>query len=177
MTRLSVVACVVAVLGMAGASAVSADTASRPCTVGDARANFQAPYEHLLASLGVCQYRLFFDGATFEFCEGDHVLGGVVNSIDYRAAGLTREEAIDLLKTLGPRVWLDGVEEPLASTVFKDGVHPLSGDHVVYQHHAFVKRLTVGHHVSYLEVTLDGVVDFTATVQLVVLPWTDSACR
>jgi hypothetical protein len=122
-----------------------------------------------------CQYRLFIDGLTVTFCEGDYVLGGAVNLVEYVNAGLTRAQGIEELDRLGQRVWLDGVEQPLAATAVKDIIHPRFG-HIVYQHFAFIAQLTPGHHVSYFEGSTDGVVDLTATVYLDVLPRTDAAC-
>jgi hypothetical protein len=175
MKRFTVVATVVAMLALVAGSSASANTSSRPCTLGDAQANFQAPLEHLIQSLGICQYRVFFDGSTFTFCEGDFILGGVNNFVDYKASGLTREEGIDELERYGQRVWLDGVEKSLIHTAVKDGIHPRFG-HVVYQHYAVITQLAPGHHVSYFEGSTDGVVDFSATVDLDVLPRTDASC-
>lgn len=176
MKRAAVLATLVTILVLGAESAASAETSSRPCTIGDAQANFEAPLEHVFQSLGICQYRLFFDGDTFTFCEGDFVLGGSIDLVDYKAQGLTRKEAIELLELYGERVWLDGVEQPLMHTALKDGMHPRLG-HVLYQHHAFIAQLPPGTYVSYFEATTNGVVDFTATVHLDVLPSSDASCR
>ena len=175
MSRFFAVAALVAVLALGASSVASADTSSRPCTIGDANANFEAPLPHLGGVYGPCQYRVFFDGATFTFCEDDVILGGVVNFADYKNAGTTRDEGIDYLGTLGQRVWLDGVEQSLEHTAIKDAVHPVFGQ-VVYQHFAFVTSLSPGRHVSYFEGTTNGVVDLTATIGLNVLPRTDASC-
>jgi hypothetical protein len=176
MKRTAVWAALVTMLVLGAGSVASAETSSRPCTIGDAQANFEAPLQHILGSLGVCQYRLFFDGDSFTFCEGDFILGGALDFVDYPAQGMTREEAIALLERFGERVWLDGVEQPLMHTAFKDGMHPRFG-HLVYQHHAFIAQLPPGSYVSYFEATTDGVVELTATVTLHVLPSSDAACR
>ena len=175
MSRFFTIAALVAMLALSAGSVASADTSSRPCTIGDANANFEAPLPHLGGVYGPCQYRVFFDGATFTFCEDDVILGGVVNLIEYKNAGWTRDEGIDYLKSLGQRVWLNGIEQSLASTAMKDAVHPVFGQ-VVFQHFAFVTRLSPGHHVSYFEGTTNGVVDLTATIDLEVLPRTDAPC-
>ena len=176
MKRLVAVSALVAVFVFAAGFAASADSSSTPCTVGDAAANFEAPLQHLFESLGICQYRLFFDGETFTFCEDDVILGGVNDFFEYKAAGLSREAAIALLELDGDRVWLDDVEQPLLRTAYKDGLHPFFG-HGVYQHRAFITQLTPGDHVSYYERTISGDLVFTATVNLHILPRTDDDCR
>ena len=175
MIRFFTVAALVVMLALGAGSVASADTSSTPCTIGDAQANFEAPLPHLGGISSPCQYRLFIDGLAVTFCEGDYILGGAANIVDYVNAGLTREQGIEELERLGQRVWLDGVEQSLAGTAVKDGIHPRFG-HIVYQHFAFITQLTPGHHVSYFEGTTDGVVDITATVDLAVLPRTDASC-
>jgi hypothetical protein len=137
-----------------------------------AQSNFQAPLNHLLDS--ACHYRVWFDGAS-TFCEDDLILGGVNYLTNYKAEGWSRNEAIADIELAGDRVWIDGIEQPLMRTAYKDGQHPTQG-HVVYQHRAFITQLAVGDHVSYWEGTFDGLPDGSATVQLHILPRTDAAC-
>jgi hypothetical protein len=134
-----------------------------------------------------CQYRLFFDGATFTFAQQDVFLGGINLSWDVETAGLlgiTREEAIADLEATETRVWLarvesDGtvgalVEQPLLRTPYKDGVHPALG-RVVQQHRAYITSLPAGEHLSIFEMTwqeFHGLPagEFQATVHLVITP-------
>ena len=164
-------------IALAAGSFAAADPGQRPCTLGDAKANFEAPYpNHLLDSFGICQYRLFFDGETFTFCQDDVILGGVTYSAEYKDLGWSREEAIAWLELTEAHVWLDGVEVPLMRTVYKNGLHPRTGQMVVFQHRAFMTQLPVGQHTSYYEDFHPDFGLFTATVNLLVLPRTDPAC-
>jgi hypothetical protein len=152
------------------------------CTVGDAQALFQVlavPYsvmklrgqDHpgLLAAFDECQYRLFFDGESFTFCEADVIVGGVVLFWDYKAVGISRAAAIADLEQSVDRVWLNGQEQVLQRTGYKNVNSPDFGL-IVYQQRAFIAQLAPGDYVSVYLSTYPGFPDFTATVQLHVLP-------
>jgi hypothetical protein len=173
--KLTVAVAVLSVAALTAGSAAMADPAGGPrCTVGEAHANFEAPLQEIIGEFA-CQYRLFFDGDSRTFCEDDVILGGVNVLFDYKALGVSREEAIADLERYGERVWIDGVEQQVVHTAYKDGQHPAFGQ-VVYQHRAFIARLSVGDHVSHWQETLDGSPDASATVQLHILPRTDALC-
>lgn len=163
----------------------------RACTNGDAQALVQAlpvasamrlrGHDHpgLLEAFAACQYRVFFDGRTFTFSESDHFVGGIAWFADYKAAGISRDEAIAEIESTEDRVWIakrqpDGsigarVAQPLTRTAYKGLLHPVFGQ-VVYQHRAFVSQLPAGEYVSYWESTSQGLPTESATVQLVILP-------
>ena len=177
--RLAFVTAAICVIGLiagsAAAAGVSPPTAS-PCTYGDAMQTFQAPFTgNLLDS--ECQYRLYEDGETFTFCEGDYILGGVVSFLPYKVLGISREEAIGYMELYEDRVWIDGVQMPLMRTAFKNGVRPSTGEMDVYQHAAFISQLPVGEHTSYWETFHPDEGMFTTTIDLVVLRGTDPACN
>lgn len=169
-----------------------AEVNAQPCTMGDARAIFEAlpiavhvirprgiEGPKLLDSLGRCQYRLFRDGATFTFSEKDVFLGGVVELYDYENVGVTREEAIADLGSIQDRVWLAEVlpggatgvwvEQPLMRTAYKNIQSVVLGL-TVLQHRAFITSLPPGEYLSHLESSYQGVPDLTATVRLIITP-------
>ena len=168
---LSLALTVVIAMGLAAGSTSAAQSpATTPCTLGDATQSFESPLEHLIGSS--CQYRLFWDGQTRTFCQNDFINGGIVWIVNYQVQGISRQDAIALIELTEDRVWIDGVEWPLRKTAYKDGLTS-AGEHVVYQHRAFITQLPVGDHTSYWE---DNVGD-TATVTVRVLPDTAAACR
>jgi len=159
------------VLGWFASSAAAAKPTA--CTVGNAQSMFQAPIGRIIGN--PCQYRLFWDGQTRTFCEGDVILGGVVLMDPYKADGISRKDVIASIQQTHDRVWIDGVERPLMSTAVKDALSP-NGDLIAYQQRGFIAQLSVGTHVSYWEET-DAVNGLsTATVTLDVLPQSDPAC-
>lgn len=173
--KLVIAVAVFSIAALTAGTAAIADPAGGPrCTVGEAHANLEAPLQEIIGE-PACQYRVFFDGTARTFCEDDVILGGINALLDYKASGLSRGEAIAMLERFGDRVWIDGVEQQLVETAYKDGWHPVFG-HVVYQHRGFIARLPAGDHVSYWEGTTDGVVDGSATVLLHVLPRVDPRC-
>jgi len=123
----------------------------------------------LLEALPRCQYRLFWDGRTVTFCEDDVILGGIVWLWDYKAAGISRADAIADIELTTDRVWLDGEEQVLQQTAFKDVNSAVSGLNV-YQHRAFITQFPPGDHVSVWVSTYPGLPDETATVTIRVLP-------
>jgi hypothetical protein len=165
---------------VAGLVASASPAGGSRCTLGEARSNFEAPFEQFLADDPAdwfrCQYRFFFDGDTFTYCEDDVILGGINLFSNYRDLGWSRAEAIADLERIGTRAWVDGIEQQLMRTAYKDGENLFSGAMVVYQHRAFITQLPVGDHVSYYEESFDGIVVFTSTIQLHILPRTDAAC-
>ena len=179
MRRVLVSLAIVAAAGLAPSAAAPA----RPdaCTDGDAKALLQVlPQAALLRGSGVeapqivdslerCQYRVFFHGATFTFSEHDVILGGVVWRWDYAEQDMSRAEAIAEIEAIEDRVWIDGVEQQLERTTFKDMVHPLFG-RVVFQHRAFTIKLPPGTYTSLWE-SVDPVFGTSsATVTLVITP-------
>lgn len=98
-TKLALTATVLSVAMLAVSSAAVADPAGGPrCTLGEAQANFQSPLVHFtsddLANRFQCQYRMFFDGRSFTYCEDDLILGGDNVYIPYTALGWSREQGI-----------------------------------------------------------------------------------
>jgi hypothetical protein len=170
---------VVMVMLVTGPVASAKPTAPSPCTIGEAKSNFEAPYDHFvrddLAVRFRCQYRVFFDGRAFTYCEDDVILAGTIWFENYQALGLTRDEAIAFYERYEDRVWIDGIEQPLERTAWKDADHPVVGP-VVFQQRGFITKLPVGDHISHYESTFDGNLDGTATVMLHILPRTDAAC-
>jgi hypothetical protein len=163
----------VLLLVVAGSAASADRQPAQVCTIGDAWSAFEAPLGKLIGN--PCQYRLFWDGQTRTFCQGNPILGGVIAIYDYKALGVSRAAAIADLERSHDRVWVDSVEQPLMRTAYKDGESSLFG-HVVYQHRAFIAELAAGEHISYWENTDPVFGVTTATVTLQVLPHTDPAC-
>jgi len=140
MRKLALAVATLSLTMLAVGSVAAADSPREPrCTMGEALANFEAPFPHFVSDdLSIrfkCQYRLFFDGRSFTYCEDDLILGGIIYFIDYAAEGWSREEGIAYLESVGSRVWLDGIEQPLERTAYKDGKHP-SGAQGVYHRSA-----------------------------------------
>jgi hypothetical protein len=121
--KLALVVAAVCVIGLITGSVATAGVSpptTSPCTYGDAMQTFEAPFTGNLID-SECQYRLYRDGETFIFCEGDYILGGIVFFWEYKLLGIPREEAIADIELNEDRVWIDGVEMPLMHTVFKNG--------------------------------------------------------
>ncbi len=123
----------------------------------------------LLDAYGRCQYRIFRDGETFTFCEDDFFLGGTVVFWDYKVAGISRAEAIAEMELASDRVWLDGVEQVLERTAYKN-LKSVNLGLLVYQVRGFVTQLPPGDHVSVWVGSFPGTPDETATVHLDILP-------
>ena len=179
-TRLVFTAALFSVAIFVASSVALAGPAEGPrCTLGEAQANLEAPFQHFVTDdpsvRFKCQYRVFLDGRSFTYCEDDWIHGGRNLFAEYPSLGWSREEGIAFLTRAGTRVWIDGIEQPLIRTGYKDGQHPIVG-HSVYQNVGFITQLPVGDHVSYYEGTFDGVTDESATVQLHILPRTDALC-
>jgi hypothetical protein len=168
--------------GVSPIVAVSAATQPERCTIGDASALFQVSplpnqvmrprgqdHPGLLDAYSRCQYRVFRDGETFTFCEGDFFMGGTVAFFDYKAAGISRAAAIAELELATDRVWLDGVEQILQRTAYKDLMSVNLGL-IVYQVRGFIIQLPPGDHISTWVGTFPGFPDDTATVTIHILP-------
>jgi hypothetical protein len=168
---------------LAAVAVPSAAAPARPqdCTEANATALFQtfpvafqvvrprtdAP--QIVESIGRCQYRIFSDGATFTFSENDVILAGIVEFWDYAAQGMSRAEGIALIESVEDRLQIDGVEQTLQRTAYKDVIHPVFG-RVVYQHRAAMLRLSPGVHTSEWQ-NVDPIFGTsTATVTLVITP-------
>ena len=159
------------------------------CGWGEVQATFQAlPVGYVqvtqfgtqesLAGLGGgtnnCQFRLYTDGATYTFNEGDLVVGGTIWQFDYPNAGFTRAEAIEELEAIDDRVWFGPtgetpVEQVLERTAYKHYHRPDWGL-TLYQQRAFVAQLAPGEYDSYWESTYYGVPELSALVHIIVLP-------
>jgi hypothetical protein len=124
--------------------------------------------------VGHCQFRVFFDGATFTYCERDLILGGLVWLDPYKAQGISRDEAIASISAIqdiiefGP-VGGSLVDQDLEYTSFKDVNHPVLGL-TVYQQRAFTAQLDPGEYESVWTATFDDGTQTSATVRIVVLP-------
>ena len=162
----------------------SSDAASIPqrCTMGDAEAVFQAlpvtagvmkprgqDHPGLLEASFECQYRVWFDGESYTFCEDDVIVGGIVYFWEYKALGIARDAAIADMELLTSRVWLDGVEQDLRRTTYKNANFAGLGLSV-YQHRAFITQLAAGDYVSVWVETYPGLPDNTAMVNIHVQP-------
>ena len=176
------VAAVCAIGLIAGSVATASSPPTSPCTYGEAMHSFQAPLttfnpDILFPTYGnECQYRLWADGETMTFCEGDFILGGAIYYWEYQVLHMPRKEAIADIKLNEDHVWIDGVEMPLMDTGIKDGQGPYLGVKVVYQQRALIAHLSVGTHTSYHENFHPDYGLTTSTVHLMVLPDTDPAC-
>jgi hypothetical protein len=153
-----------------------------PCTAGAAQSLFQElplgsqvmrprgqDHPGLLEATARCQYRLFRDGNTVTFCEDDFILGGIVWATAYKADGISRAAAIADIEATTDRAWLDGQEQVLKRTAYKD-VNSAELGLAVFQHRAFITQLPPGDHVSLWTSTFPGFPDETATVTVRVLP-------
>jgi hypothetical protein len=168
-------------LGPVSASTSTGTTQQSTCTEGDlaalgqelpvAYAMYQNGQDHpgLLEAYLDCQYRVFFDGATYTYCEGQTILGGIVELDFYKAEGISRKEAIGFIELAGDRVWIDGVEQTLHESAYKDYNRPGVGI-TVFQNRSFTIALPAGDHVSTYVGTYPGYPDFTATITLHILP-------
>jgi hypothetical protein len=129
-----------------------------------------------------CQYRLWFDGATFTFRENDVFLGGSVffwSESELEEMGWTRRQAVADLEAIEARVWLapvlpDGsigelVEQQLRQTPVKTVPHTVFGKSVATQV-AFIARLPAGDYVSVYQESKPGEPVFEATVHLHIVP-------
>ena len=173
----------VCVVGLAAGTVAAAGAApTSPCTYGEAEHTFQAPFTSIDPDVpfptfgNECQYRLYADGETMTFCEGDFVLGGVIYFWEYPVLDISREEAIADIELNEDRVSIDGIWMPLMDTGIKDGQNPFFGK-VVYKQRAFIAQLSVGEHTSYWENFHPDYGLSTSTVDLVVLPRANPACN
>lgn len=142
------------------------------CTMGDAQALLDAFGQFFASPLGPppCQYRLYWEEMTF--CEDDVILGGIVYWWTYHEMeelGWSRSEAIADMELVRDRVWLDGAEQTMTVTAYKDANNAQLG-RLVYNHRAYTTRLLPGDHLSSWVQTYPGYPDFTATTVLHVLP-------
>jgi hypothetical protein len=169
------------VVATSDASSVAA--AEEPqCTSGNAQAVFQAlpvtaavmlprgqDHPGLLEAAIHCQYRVQRDGESVTFCEDDVIVGGIVWFWPYEADGISRAFAIADIQLIEDRVWLNGVEQVLQGTAFKNFVSAAFGV-AVFQHRAFITQLPPGDHTSAWVSTYPGFPDETATRHIHVLP-------
>lgn len=183
---------------MTGGPTAAAVHPDRYCTYADAELVFHhmllayklwldGNHSRLTDAFTRCQYRLFFNGQTFTFRQGDVFLGGINLFWDYetmKTLGITRAAAIADLEATKTRAWLarvqpDGhlghlVEQPLKRTPYTNGMHPDLGP-VVQQHRAFITSLPAGEYVSVFEMTWEASFGYPAgeerdTVRLVITP-------
>ncbi|MCB1692012.1 MAG: hypothetical protein KDI19_04555 [Pseudomonadales bacterium] len=122
-----------------------------------------------------CQFRVFADGATYVFHQGDVVVGGIVYLFDYRNWGLTHAEAIADTEAFEDTVWFGPTGgamtvQPLERTAYKQ-MHRPDWGLTLYQQRAFIMRFTTpGEYTSHWESTYYGEPSGSATVHIVVLP-------
>lgn len=155
----------IAVAALALSLAVSVSPASatptEPCSLGDAREQFET-FPLTFEGIPPCQFRLFFDGQTFTFAEDDYFLGGAVRreSYDVSLEG-SRDAAIARLQAETHRTWIakvtasgigELVEQPLTRTALKSGENDQFGTYVWVQW-GFITRLPPGEYLSVTEFT------------------------
>ena len=171
-----------AVSGVAASGANSEPAAQHAaCTVGDANAVLEAlavtagvmfprgqDHAGLLEASVRCQYRLWHDGETFTACEDDFIVGGIVYFWPYKADGVSRAFAIADTELFADRAWLNGQEQVLNRTAYKNVETPLGT--AVWQHRAFVTQLPPGDYASVWVSSYPGFPDDTATVNVHILP-------
>ena len=121
-----------------------------------------------------CQFRVFDDGATYTFHQGDFVVGGIVYLFDYRNWGFTLAEAIADTEAFEDRVWFGPAggtlqEQQLDHTGYKQ-MHRPDWGLTLYQQRAFITRLAPGEYTSHWESTYYGLPWGSATVHILVLP-------
>jgi hypothetical protein len=151
------------------------------CTVGDARAVLEAialvpgvmlprgqNHPGLLEASVRCQYRLWHNGETFTACEDDVIVGGIVYFWPYKADGVSRPFAVADTELFNDRAWLNGQEQVLHRTAYKNVETPLGT--AVWQQRAFITQLPPGDYASVWVSTYDGVLNDTATVNVHILP-------
>lgn len=168
------------------------------CSLGDAQALFntiEIANEILVRSgathpwaqtLLHCQYRLFWEnghpvlGQPVTFAEDDYFLGGVVAFIPYKQLGMSRAEAIDILKLIQVRTWLakvteneigDLVEQPLMESAIDNSMTASFGL-VVARQWGFIGQLPAGEYVSFTEFVAPVFFEIDAfwTVPLTITP-------
>jgi hypothetical protein len=151
------------------------------CTVGDARAVLEAiaivpgvmlprgqNHPGLLEAVVRCQYRLWHDGETFTACEDDVIVGGIVYFWPYKADGISRAFAVADIELFNDRAWLNGQEQVLERTAYKNVETSLGT--AVWQQRAFITQLPPGDYASVWVSTYPGAPDETATVNVHILP-------
>src|SRR4051794_37932337 len=177
----ALIASSVAFAPVSAATSTAGTTAQSTCTEGDVAALGQElPVAYRMVQNGQsnpglpaayqgCQYRVFADGATYTFCEGQPILGGIVELDYYKSEGISRQEGINNIALETDRVWIDGVEQTLHLSAYKDYNRPVVGI-TVYLNKSLTLQLPAGDHVSTWVGTYPGYPDSTATVTLHVLP-------
>jgi len=177
----ALIASSIAFAPVSAATSSAGATQQATCTEGDVAALGQVlPVAYRMVQNGQshgglpeayhdCQYRVFADGATYTFCEGQPILGGIVELDYYKSEGISRQEGISNIAVAGDRVWIDGVEQTLHLSAYKDYNRPVVGI-TVYLNKSFTIQLPAGDHVSTWAETYPGYPDSTATVTLHVLP-------
>ncbi len=125
-------------------------------------------------AIAACQYRVFFDGATFTFREGEPFVGGIIWLNEYKDLGISRQEAIADINTIVDTVTLNKVGDPpveqdLMSSAFKNFEHPQLGQ-TVYQSRGFITELEVGTYESLWVASISGVPIASAEVTIEIIP-------
>jgi hypothetical protein len=142
-------------------SGIAADPPVDHCTLGEVTSAFEAwapgfmlndrlglDHAGLAEGVGLCQYRLFYDGATACFCEDDIFLGGVTwyTSVD-PPNGLSPSEASEWFNQLEVQVELDGSPIDVVGTAVKGAVVPSYGQ-LFWQQHGVFFQLPPGDYLS-----------------------------
>jgi hypothetical protein len=159
------------------------------CTYGDAQALLQQlplAFTQSLSSdrprlgqiFGRCQFRLFQDGETITFREGDNFLGGITmfwSYEDMEAFGWSRAEAIEDLRLATDQVEMAVVTNgsvgpfepvPLIETSYRDVLGVVG--HIVFNHRAFISQLPPGEYLVHWTQSYPGSPDFESTVRIIV---------
>jgi hypothetical protein len=131
-------------------------TPTDPCTLGDAREQFET-FPLTFEGIPPCQYRLFFNGQTFTFGQDEFFLGGVVRreSYDPSVEG-SRDAASSRLEGEAFRVWIaeltetgigELVDRPLMRTALKSGKNDQFGTYVWVQW-GYITQLPPGEYLT-----------------------------
>jgi hypothetical protein len=146
----------VAGLLLAVAAVPASATPTAPCTLGDAREQFES-FPLTFEGIPPCQYRLFFDRQTFTFGADEFFLGGAVRRESYDPSlGGSRDAAISRLESGVFRVWIaevtesgmgELVEQPLMRTAVKSARDEQFGTHVWLQW-GYITQLPAGEYVT-----------------------------
>jgi hypothetical protein len=185
----------VALVACVGVQPAYAQT-EEPCTYGGAQALLlEAPVAatqsdrsdrpHLGELWEECQFRLYRDGQTITFREGDYILGAIAVWWTYDEMdefGLSRGEAIEDLQLITDRIEiakLDGRKRgpfepvPVIVTSYRDA--QLFGTHIVFNQRGFIAHLPAGEYLVRWTQSYPGSIAFPAfrdesTVRLLVTP-------
>lgn len=173
--------------------------ADGPCTYSGAQALlFEGPVAatqsdrsdrpHLGELWRECQFRLYRDGETVTFRQGDYILGAIAVWWSYQQMdefGLSRAEAIDDLELVTDQIEIavvtDGIAGPFEPvpvivTSYRDAqlevaaVEDAAEGHIVFNQRGFISQLPAGEYLVRWTQAYPGFPDFVSTVRLLVTP-------